>query len=148
MGRARNEMMPQPNSRIAMITTRKRLFSAKSTKPRIMGRSLPFGVLQDEGVLHHALARLNARANLLHIAGEHVSAGHFHAPELSVGGGHVDPIAVVEVQDGGSRNHGMHLSVLTVEGGFDKHAETDEPRVLHSRCEVVERFTEDCRGVS
>src|ERR1035441_6339936 len=87
MGRARNEMMPQPNSRIAMITTRKRLFSAKSTKPRIMGRSLPFGVLQDEGVLHHALARLNARSNLLHIAGEHVSAGHFHAPELSVGGG-------------------------------------------------------------
>src|SRR5664280_3548990 len=107
MGSALNEMTPQPNNRIAMIATRKRLFSAKSTKPRSIGGSLPFRVLQDEGVLHHALARLDSRPNLLHIAGEHVSAGHLDAPELHVAGGNVDPVAVMEVQDRGSRNHGM-----------------------------------------
>src|ERR1035441_8453822 len=106
MGRAWNEMMPQPNNRTATTTTRKRLLSAKSTKPRIIGRSLPLGVLEDEGVLRHALPRLNARPNLLHVAREHVSAGHFHAPELPVVRGHVDPVAVMKAQDRGSRNHG------------------------------------------
>src|ERR1035437_1206104 len=98
MGSAWNEMMPQPNNRIAMTTTRKRLFSAKSTKPRIIARSLPLCVLQDEGVLHHALARLNARPNLLHIAGEHVSAGPFHAPELT--GGDMLPGNMQEIRTG------------------------------------------------
>src|ERR1035437_3344932 len=81
MGSDWNEMMPQPNSRIATITTRKRLFRAKSTKPRSIGGSLPFRILQDEGVLHYALARLDSRSNLLHVAGEHVSAGHFRSEE-------------------------------------------------------------------
>src|ERR1017187_2833039 len=72
MGSASNEMMPQPNNRIAITATRKRLLSAKSTRPRIIVRSLLLGVLQDEGVLNHALPGLNARPNLLHIAGEHI----------------------------------------------------------------------------
>src|ERR1017187_4131584 len=131
MGSASNEMMPQPNNRIAITATRKRLLSAKSTRPRIIVRSLLLGVLEDQGVLHHALPRLNARPNLLHVAGEHVSAGSFHAPELPVAGGNVDPVAVMKVQDRGSRNHGMHLTALAVEGGLDKHSEADEPRVLH-----------------
>src|ERR1035441_1038234 len=112
MGRGWNEMMPQPNNRTAITTTRKRLLSAKSTRPRIIVRSLLLGVLEDQGVLHHALPRLNARPNLLHVAGEHVSAGYFHAPELPVAGGNVDPVAVMKVQDRGSRNHGMHLTAL------------------------------------
>src|ERR1019366_9919412 len=131
MGSAWNEMMPQPNNRIAITATRKRLLSAKSTRPRIIVRSLLLGVLQDEGVLNHALPGLNARPNLLHIAGEHISAGHFHASELPIVGGHVHPVAVMEVQDRSSRNHRMHLALLAVEGCFDKHTEADEPRVLH-----------------
>src|ERR1017187_3396383 len=112
-------MMPQPNNRIATITTRKRLFSAKSTKPRSIERSLLLCVLQNEGVLHHALARLNAVPNLLHIAGEHVSTAHFYAPELPVVHGHVDPVAIMEVQDGGSRNHAGR--VLLHRGRRRKH---------------------------
>src|ERR1035441_1478308 len=105
MGSAWNEMMPQPNNRIAMMTTRKRLLSAKSTRPRIIVRSLLLGVLQDQGVLHHALPGLNARANLLHLTGEHISAGHCHPPELPGVGGHVNPVVIVQVQDRGSRDH-------------------------------------------
>src|ERR1019366_8521329 len=105
MGNAWKEMMPQPNNRIAITTTRKRLLSAKSTRPRIMVRSLLLGVLQDESVLHYALSGLNARAYLLHIAGKHISAGN--------------------------RHHRMNLTLLAVEGGFDEHPEAHEPRVLH-----------------
>src|ERR1019366_6375826 len=96
MGNAWKEMMPQPNNRIAITTTRKRLLSAKSTRPRIMVRSLLLGVLQDEGVLHYALPGLNARAYLLHIAGKHISAGHRHPPELSGVRGHVHPVVIVQ----------------------------------------------------
>src|ERR1035438_4912528 len=131
MGSAWNEMMPQPNNRIAITATRNRLLSAKSTRPRIIVRSLLLGVLQDESVQHHALPGLNARANLLHIAGEHVSVGHCHAPELPGVGGHVHPVVIVQVQDRGSRDHRMHLALLAVEGSFDEHPEAREPRVLH-----------------
>ena len=34
---------------------------------------------------------------------------------MPVSGGHVDPVAVVQVQDGGGRNHGVHLAVCAVE---------------------------------
>src|ERR1035441_4583387 len=131
MGSARKEMMPHPNKRMAITATRKRLLSAKSTKPRIIARSLLLGVLQDEGVLHYALSGLNARAYLLHIDGKHISAGHCHPPELSGVRGHVHPVAIVQVQDRGSRNHRMHLALLAVEGGFDEHTEAHEPGVLH-----------------
>src|ERR1017187_5407733 len=130
MGSAWNEMMPQPNNRIAITATRNRLFSAKSTKPRIIARSLLLGVLEDEGVLHHALAQLNTRPNLLHIAGKHLPAPPSHPPELPGVRGHVDPVAVMEVQDRGSRDHRMHLTLLAVERGLHKHSESEEPRVL------------------
>src|ERR1039458_8601459 len=131
MGSAWKEMMPHPNKRMAITATRKRLLSAKSTKPRIIARSLLLGVLQDEGVLHYALPGLNSCANLLHIAGKHISAGHCHPPELSGVRGHVHPVAIVQVQDRGSRHHRMNLTLLAVEGGFDEHPEAHEPRVLH-----------------
>src|SRR5664280_482191 len=131
MGSALKEMMPQPSSRIAITTTRKRLFSAKSTKPRIIERSLLLCVLQDEGVLHHALARLNASADLLQIAGEHVSAGYLHPPELPVARRHVQPVAVMQVKHGRRGNHRVHLALLPVESRFDKHPQAHEARVPH-----------------
>src|ERR1017187_3414070 len=130
MGSGLNEMMPQPNSRRATTTTRKRLLSAKSTRPRIIARSLLHCVLQNEGVLDHALPRLNARPNLLHVAWEHGAAGHFHAPESPVFSGHVDPVAIVQMKDGGCGYQRMGFRLLSAEGGGDEHAESEEAGIL------------------
>src|SRR5579863_9341565 len=102
MGSALNEITPQTSSSMATTTIRKRLLSAKSTRPRIMGGSLFHCALQDEGVLDYPLARLEARANLLHLAGQHLTADHFQTMELTGVDRRVHPVAIVKVQDGGS----------------------------------------------
>ena len=62
--------------------------------------------LEGQGVRHHFPARHNPR-HLLHGAGEHPAAFHFDAPELRPPQGHVDPIAVVEMEDCACRDHGV-----------------------------------------
>src|SRR5579862_5458332 len=131
MGSASNEMTPQPKSRMAMMTTRKRLLSAKSTRPRIIVRSLSFGVLQHQRVLNDALPGLNACPDLLHVAGQHFAAAHFDALELSVLDRHVNPVAVVEMQNRTRRHHRVDFRLLAVESGLDKHTQAHESRVLY-----------------
>src|ERR1017187_764373 len=124
-------MTPQTNSRMATTTTRNRLFSEKSTTARIMCGSLLHGALEDEGVLNYALARMDSRTDLLHLARQHLSTGYFDAPELGLPGRHVHPVAVMEVQHRGSRDDRMELFPLPLECGPDEHPQSHEPGIFH-----------------
>ncbi len=55
-------------------------------------------VLELQRVSNHLLTRRNARNELLHAAGKHVSADHFDPPKLLALHWHVDPIAIMQVQ--------------------------------------------------
>src|ERR1700730_1954793 len=105
MGKLWKEIMPHTNTSSASPRIRKRLLRAKSTSPLIMvsgvgPSSLLDRVLEHERVRHDGLPGLETRDELLHFTGQRVPADHFHALEAARGDGHVDPLPVVQVQDG------------------------------------------------
>src|SRR6516162_6287067 len=131
MGRLWNEMTPQAKRSTANARTKKRRSSAKSTSPRIMRwRSPPWllldRVLEDEGVRHDALTRLEACQQFLHVARQHLTARHFLPLEPAAGGRNVDPLAIVQVQDGRRGYDGAELGLLTVEGRGHEHAHAQQ----------------------
>jgi hypothetical protein len=63
-------------------------------------------VLEHQGVCDHLLTRLDSR-NLLHVAGKHLPAGHFDAPEFTRGRRYIYPIPVLQMEDCGGRNSSM-----------------------------------------
>ena len=96
----------------------------------------------------------------MHVAGKHATASHLHAPELLAAGGDVDPIAIVQMQDGGCGNRGMHVLFLAVERRSDKHPHTHQPgignldahlggaqRGIQNRTDVANAAEEDSVGV-
>src|SRR5579863_9413194 len=105
---------------MAPASTRKRFSRAKSTNLAIIGCSpLTAGlltllllallfrrVLESERVGHHARSRLYARYHFLHVAGERDAGCDFYTLKSAVGHRHEDPVAVVQMQNRRSRNHG------------------------------------------
>jgi hypothetical protein len=58
------------------------------------------GILEEQSVSNHAVARPNAGENLLVTGWDHVATTNLHAPEYVGAFGEIDPVAVVEVNDG------------------------------------------------
>src|SRR4029077_21263746 len=107
--------MPQAKSRTASASTRKRLLRAKSTTARIISRPrrgdlllLDCG-LESQSVRHNLFTWLNARDDFLSVVREHLSAGHFYSAESSAFHRHVDPLPILQVQNGGGRKGGGGL---------------------------------------
>src|SRR5476649_1261741 len=104
-----------------IASTTKRLLSAKSTRRRIIGDysrgSLGDGPIEKQRVRDDLLPRLYSGSHCLPIAGQRVSADDFNSSELLARRGHVDPVAVVHMQDGGGGNHDELIHGLRVEGG-------------------------------
>src|ERR1700727_1201496 len=99
-------------------STMKRLFSAKSTSPRMVSspqeRSnqialLLHRALQDQRVADNLVARLYARNDFLHLVGEVHTGGDRDAMKFVFAGRHVDPIAVVQMQNRRGQNRRMRL---------------------------------------
>src|SRR5260370_39273028 len=123
MGSCSKEITPQANSRMAITTTRNRLFSAKSTRLRIMKALLFDRVLQDQRVRYQSLAGLDSRHDLLHVVGQHRASGYLHAPEPAALHPYVDPVAVVQVNHRRARDRRAHLLVLAVERRVHEHTD-------------------------
>src|ERR1017187_1209351 len=127
---------PQAISRTAIAMTTNRLLSAKSTSLRIIccpvwgvSRSLVDRALEDQRVLHELFARLDPRLDLLQVAGHEVSGDDFHAPKRPIGRRHVDPVAIVQVQDRRGRDDGARLRALAPECGRGEHAQAHDSRI-------------------
>src|SRR6266852_4199290 len=78
-------------------------------------------VLEHQRILNHLYAGLDARDHFLHASRKRLPVHHFHAPELFVARGDIDPVAIVQMQDGGCRNEGMSFFFLDVKGRREKH---------------------------
>ena len=81
--------------------------SAKSTSARII-YWFP-AVSSKQCVADDLLAGLNAGENLLAVAVEHLAGVNLGALELIAAGGQIDPVAVMQMQHGIGRNHGVRL---------------------------------------
>src|SRR5579863_9006020 len=114
-------MAPQPSSKAAMASTTNLLFSAKSTRARIISvsclvtprsvcLSLTDGVVEDQGIGYYLLARLKSRLDFLHIhvVRQEISADHFQPAKLLVRRGNKDEIAIVHVHHRGGRHQSVH----------------------------------------
>src|SRR5262245_56757656 len=113
-------MMPQMKRSTATASTSSRLPSEKSTSLRsidpIPQASLLDGVLEDERVGNDTFTRLQPRAELLHAAVQHRAGDDLAALEAPVLGRHVHPVAIVQVQNGGSGHDRARLGRAAVEG--------------------------------
>src|SRR5437879_3855970 len=114
----------------AIARTRRRLPREKSTSARSIGwlppGSLLDGVLEDQGVRHHALPWPQARHDFLQVVREGVAAPDLDTLKLTRPDGHVHPFAIMEVEDGGCRNHRPSLLRLTAERRGYEHANAHE----------------------
>src|SRR5713101_2358469 len=148
----------------AIARTRRRLPREKSTSARSIGwlppGSLLDGVLEDEGVRHNALPWPEARHNFLQMVREGVAAPDLHTLKLTRPDGHVDPFAVMEVEDGGRRNHRPSLLRLTAEGRGDEHANAHETGIgdlnahlggpetrIEDRADIADAARQDLIGI-
>src|SRR5208283_5331759 len=108
--------MPMPNRKMPKASMNKRWLKAKSTTARIIYSFLPLLLrrgLEGQGVRQHLPARLYPRHSL-HSAGERPPALHLDAPEFTPARGHIDPVAVVEVEDCRCRHGSVRLLLLGV----------------------------------
>src|SRR6516162_9685519 len=115
--------------------TRVRFRSSQNSANDIMLRarrrsSLLDRRLQNQCVPDHLPARLDSRDDLL-VVGQHRPALNRDALEPVAFEGHIYPIAVMQVEDGGGRDHSPPLLVLTVESSGDKHAKPQDSGVRH-----------------
>src|ERR1035441_1398044 len=142
-GRLWKDNTPHAVNRTTSAITTKRLLSAKSTRARIMvfsgqEKGAGFGnflltdryyVFKDCGIGYHLLGRLNARLDLLEVARQGIAADYLDTPELFVRRRHVDPVAVVQMEDGRCRHHRVHFLRQAAEGGGDEHAQAHHARI-------------------
>src|SRR5208337_482056 len=74
---------------------------------------------------------LNTRFDLLHAAWQGVSTGYHHSSESLFWRGHIHPVAVVEMQNGGCGHGSIYFIFLATEGCGDKHAHFHHARIPH-----------------
>src|SRR5580692_9764170 len=89
---------------------------------RFIGPLLFRGILHHQCVYNDRLPGLDAGEYQLHLVGESGAGFYFDTAEFFVASGHVDPIAVVQVQNRGGGHDGNALFFLAVEGGVHVHA--------------------------
>src|SRR5580658_7412563 len=133
-------MAPQPSNRTAMAMTTNLLFSAKSTSERIISRFLSFVqpaaslseyMVQDQGIGHYLLARLEPGPHLLNIGWQNIAAHYFYAAELVARRRHENIIAIVHVHDRRSWDFGVRFFHLPLKRGLYKPAQAHQTGVWH-----------------
>src|SRR5215471_19302422 len=83
-------------------------------------------VLELKRVGHDSLAGADAANDFLHVAGKHLSRSDLHPPELPIFCGHVNPVAIVQMQYRSRRNRSALFRFLPMKGGSNKHAHAHE----------------------
>src|SRR5579885_3380417 len=138
-GKLWKETAPHAVSSTTSEMTTKRLLSAKSTSARIMSapdydESLLIGrdrVIEHQGVRDRLLSRPQSGADLLHAPRQGIAADHFDAAELVARGGHIHPVAIVNVEHCRGRQGGMCHRSSSAERGGNEHAEAHDSRIRH-----------------
>ncbi len=110
----------------------KRLLSAKSMRRRIRRLGVPWWRLagnycstvfcRTRALRDDLVAGFDAGDYFLHVVGEHFSGDDCDALEFISARGHVDPIAIVQVEDRRSGHGGVRFFLLAAESGGDEHA--------------------------
>ena len=112
--------------------TRKRLLSAKSTRPRSHECPYCSAVFCSTSAFETTWSPGAMPDDLLHIGRHHLAAVTSTRRKLSLAiGWHVHPVAIVQVQDRDRRHHRPHLLLLAVESGGYEHAEAHHAGILH-----------------
>src|SRR5208283_5852750 len=145
-------MAPQASNNAAMASTTNLLFSAKSTRARIIScvpsrfsrpavrsnlqapgcPSLGKHMVKDQGVGNHFLARFQPRLDLLQtrVVSQEISTDNLQAAKLLIRRGNENKIAIVHMQNGGCRNNRVHLFGLTAESCLREHADPQHSWIL------------------
>src|SRR5579872_926358 len=122
-------MTPQMNKRVATASTRSRLFSAKSTRRRII-ITVPCllfrGALKHQRPRHYLLPRLDPGNNLLETSRQHLSSHYLDPLKRPALGGNVNPIAIVQMKNSRGWNSGSVLRVHPLECGGHEHPEAKD----------------------
>src|SRR5208337_3036908 len=117
MGRSWKATIPPAKSSRVKPNTSRRLFRAKSTTRRIIycSRLLLQRVLQHQSIQDHSISGFDTGNNFLLVAGERFSSNYFQALEMprAVRNRRVDPLAIMQVQNGGGGNRGPSFRLLT-----------------------------------
>src|SRR5579863_2702690 len=118
-------MMPQTSRSSASARIRNRWLNARSTNRRIMVSRLSAllldGALQHQRLQDHALTRADAGSHFLQVARELRAAHDLDALKAARAGRYVDPIPVVQMQEGARRHDSERLRRRPVERGGDEH---------------------------
>src|SRR5580704_794570 len=105
--------------------------SVLSSQLPVLSHLLFHRVLKVEGVRHYLIAGFEAGDYFLLLVGQHAPGRDFGPLEVSAAERHVDPLAVVKVQNRGSGNGGVSLRLFAEECGAGKHADPHHSRILH-----------------
>ena len=88
-------------------------------------------VLEIEGVGDDLIAGLESGDDFLLLVGQHDSGDDRGAAEVAVAERHIDPLAVVQVKNGGGGNGGVSLGMASVECGRGEHADANHSGIFH-----------------
>src|SRR5713226_768740 len=116
---------------------------------KLANHLLLHSVLEHQRVLNDLYAGFDPGNHFLHVSRKHLPFNHFHPSELFVGRRNVDPVAIVQMQNGGSRHSGMRFFFLPVKYSRDEHAHAHQTWIAHLDAHLgrAKRWIEDGKDV-